>query len=350
MSIIDYYKILGVSANASSDDIKKSFRKMALLYHPDTAKNEESNAKFLQLQEAYDILTDEIKRKDYDSRYRLYSNNDAEIDALRKNQQNHRKPTYQGRENNATIDSKRNWDILNNLAKDELNKVNDDQKAEDDSVIDKVKTFFQRTFGKDEVDPLLKKRTFYDPGSNQTKRIYNFTISTLESLNESNREIVLEQEDKQRKVRIKIPAGITNGTILKINIPANDDFPTTLAEIRINIEADNFLDREGDNLAINIPITPFEALSGSEIEIPTTKGKIKFKIPTPWKAENKTKISGHGLFNNIKNKYGDLFVSTYVTLPEHLNQTTLQAAKLLEESFNGHVRRNIPNEIIKDNK
>lgn len=354
MSIIDYYKLLGVSPNASPEDIKKAFRKMALLYHPDTAKNEESNAKFLQLQEAYNLLSDNAARRDYDTKHRLYSRTFEPIDVYKENQARTRKPTYRGREQSGTIDSARNWNILNNFTKQELEKIRGHKIEEVEeggtNVMNKVKTFFQKTLNKENEKSDGSNQNLFGVPKKDTPRTYNFTISALESLNESHRELALELEDRQKKVRIKIPAGISDQTILKINIPADKDFPAVSAEVKVKIEGDNFMSRDADNLTLNIPVTPFEALSGNEIEIPSPKGRIKFKIPTPWKAEDKTKIKEHGLFSSSKNKQGDLFVSTYIVLPEHLNQTTIKAAKLLEESFSGDVRRNIPHELIKENK
>lgn len=351
MSIIDYYKVLGVSPNANQEEIKKAFRKQALMHHPDTAKNEESNTIFLQLQEAYNALSDEKSKEEYDKTHKLYFGTNEGIDAYKKNQENFKKHGYRGREDLANNESTRNWNILNNLTKKDLHRSPADEieeeETENQSILSKVKNLFGKSSEKQPIQEQNRNtRGFFDKPISE--RVYNFTLTAFESLSDSARELVIEQNDCQRKVKIKIPAGIIDGTVLKITIPSNETFGTTSVEARIKVVGDNFLDRNGDDLYLKIPVTPYEALNGSEIKIPGTNERITFKIPTPWKADNRVKIKESGLLNQQKNKRGDLYVSTYIVLPEHLGQTTLQAAKLLEESFTSNIRRNIPNELIKE--
>ncbi|MBP9838008.1 MAG: DnaJ domain-containing protein [Proteobacteria bacterium] len=352
--ILDYYGLLGLTIDASHDEIKKAFRKLAHQYHPDANKNDQSNATFIKLQEAYNTLSNEDKRKEYDKRYRVYFGIDQKIKAYQRvqSEEKAKKDTQSFDRDSLKSDfdeaAKRRWDMFQTYREQADSQIREteipipnkpDIKGK---VLDKVKSIFVK-----KIEKKTKDSQFIDQTEENFAKKFQFTISALESLNPSVRELVIEDGDNSKRVKVKIPALIANNSILKINVPNSDNSTSNAVEVRIRIENDEVIERDDHNITLRLPISPYEALSGAEIDVPTTRGNHKIKIPTPWNINCIVKIPEYGLFISEKNKYGDFFVKPYIVLPDYVNDLTLKAAKMLEESYNNDIRKKLPTNLTK---
>lgn len=268
MKYQDYYKTLGVEKTASDEEIKKSYRKMARKYHPDVSKAPDAEQKFKEVSEAYEVLKNPEKRREYDN----YGSN---------RQSNHRQNGF-----NTGFGSRPSGGF------------ND---------------FFDSMFSS---SPPVKD------GENTSVKIY---IDLLDSYQGATRNINLGNGNT---IQVKIPAGIIAGQKIRLkgkgkpgrNGGAAGDL---LLEIQFN-KHPVFQINKAD-LTTDLLLTPWEAALGAKVKVPTMDGYIDIKIAPNTKAGQKIRLKGKGLPYKVN---GDLYLKINLTNPKEVDTET---AKLYEE-------------------
>lgn len=308
MEYKDYYKMLGVEKNANDEEIKKQYRRMARKYHPDVSKEKDAEEKFKEVKEAYEVLKDPEKRKAYDQ---MGAN-------WKEGQQFHTPP---------------NWDFRSadgNGASFEAGDFSD---------------FFENLFGQHRGAHARGQRAhhFAQPGQDLHSKIQ---LSLEEAFKGTERTLQLQEPDlnpntgevnfKTRSLRVKIPAGVTEGQQIRLakqggkGVSGGENGDLYL-EIQL---ADHvqFTVKDRD-IFITLPITPWEAALGAKITAPTLAGNVELTIPQHSQTGKKLRLKGRGLPGNPP---GDQYVTLAIYIPEPKNaaQRELYEKMAQEMHFN----------------
>jgi len=279
MNFIDYYKILGVSKNASQADIKKAYRKLARKYHPDVNPGDkEAERKFKEINEAHEVLSHSENRAKYDE----YGKDWQHAEAFEKARQE--QASYQ--RSQATHESF----------------------SEDD-----FSDFFSSMFG---------GRTGRRSSSMQFRgQDLNAELElSLEDVYTTHKRTLTVND---RKIRLTIPAGVRNGQVIKIKNHGAEGInggPRGDLHIRFSIRNNTKFRRDGNNLYATVKLDLYKALLGGEILVDTFDGKVKLKVKPETPNGTQVKLKGKGFpVYKKEGKYGDLFITYEIQLPENLS-------------------------------
>ena len=300
MNYKDYYKILGVTKNASQKDIKKAYRKLAAKYHPDkNPDNKEAEEKFKEVNEANEVLSDTEKREKYDT---LGSNWEA----------------YQH-----TGDD---WRQYANQKRDSSQFYQQRGEAEDFS------SFFEAFFGGGRGASSFggssgsRRQASFSGGDTQAE----LPITLLEAYQGSKRTFEIHNEN----LRITIKPGSYNGQQLKIKGKGQLGIkggPRGDLYIILRVLEDPRFQRRADNLLYNASIDLYSAILGGKIDVPTLSGMVKVNVPKGSETGKTLRLKGKGMPKYGKSsQYGDLLVKLIVNLPKHLTKEEIELFKRLQ--------------------
>lgn len=308
----DYYKILGVSRDASADEIKKAFRKLARTNHPDAGGDEE---KFKEINEAYEVLSDDKKRKLYDQ---YGTANENQIP----------RGWSGGAVDMGDIFGGMDWsEILNNMRSG------------------------NGAFGSDWDFSSVGGSGFGGYGGQRAPRpqkgkdmTVTLEVSFDEALNGAQKRVTLRipgQADKQT-LDVKIPAGAVDGGRLRLKGkgmagvnggPAGDLLITT------KIAPHPYFTRDGANVKIVVPITIAEASLGASVVVPAPDGtKVRVKVPAGTQSGTELTIKGKGAARVNGSGKGDLLIKLQVKVPTVLNDEQREALERFSEATTEDVR------------
>ncbi|MDR1200551.1 MAG: J domain-containing protein [Tannerellaceae bacterium] len=281
MAYIDYYKILGVSKDASQDDIKKAYKKLARKHHPDLNQNDpDAHRKFQEINEANEVLSDPEKRKKYDQ----YGENWKHADQFeaQQNQQRH----YQGDSDGGYWSS------------------SDDSGFSD---------FFEQMFGSRGGG---KGRTYGFRGQDFNAELH---LSLMDAAKTHKQVITVNGKN----LRITVPAGIANGQTIKLKGQGGEGSnggPFGDLYITFIIAEDSVFKRAGDDLYVTVPLNLYTAILGGEQIVNTMDGKVKLKIEPGTQNNTKVRLKGKGFPVYKKDgQAGDLIVSYTIDIPTNLS-------------------------------
>jgi len=320
MKFKDYYEILGVSKNATQDEIKKAYRKLAKKYHPDANPGDKTaEEKFKEVNEAYEVLSDEEKRKKYDmfgSTGQFY--NGAEFD-----------PSQFGFGRNIRFEygTGGNPDFS-----DFFNFIFGGRDP-----FDAFEGF--GPFGSDSVFGRKRGRGFSRNLRMRGEDIESVLEVTIEEAFKGAEKVVsIRGSNKDRKISLKIPAGIMPGEKIKltgqggqgINGGENGDL-----YLKVEFKKNGSYELEGLNIVTPIELYPWESALGSEVTVNTLDGKIIVKIPAGIKTDSRIRVPGKG-YRDKTGKRGDLFLKVRLVNPEYLTREQLELYKKLMEISPSH--------------
>lgn len=373
----DYYEVLGVSKNATADEIKKAYRKKAIQYHPDRqgdkseAEKKDAEEKFKEAAEAYDVLSDSEKRAKYDQfghsmgpqgfgggGYGGFSGGGMSMEDIFA----HFGDIFGGRFGGSDFGGFGGGSSSSARPRQHVNKGTDLR------ITVKV-TFKDIMNGVDKklkipklvADPACKGTGAKDGtafgtcprchGTGYITTVQNTMLGPMESHSvcpQCNGEgkIITEEchhchgsgvEKKDEIVSFHIPAGVEDGMVLTMrgqgNAPRHGGVNGDLL-IVIQEEKDPDLIREGDDLIYNLMLDfPTAALGGSA-EIPIIDGKARLKIPAGTQPGKVLRLRGKGLPKMNSSVKGDLLVNVMVYVPENLNDTEKSAIESLKDAPN----------------
>ena len=313
MAYIDYYKILGVDKNASQDDIKKAFRKLARKYHPDLNPNDPSaKDKFQEINEANEVLSDPEKRKKYDE-YGEHWKHADEFEAQKKARQH--AGGGGGGFSGFGGDGGSYW-------------YSSDGEGFSDGEAGVFSDFFESMFG---------HRGGGGRG-NAGFRGQDFNAELHLSLRDAARthKQVLNVNGKQ--VRITIPAGVADGQVIKLKGYGGEGInggPAGDLYITFKIAEDSVFKRLGDDLYVDVEMDLYTAVLGGEKVIDTLEGKVKLKIKPETQNGTKVRLKGKGFpVYKKEGQFGDLIITYSVKIPTNLTDRQKELFRELQQSMN----------------
>lgn len=279
----DYYDLLGISKNASADEIKKAYRKQALDWHPDRhqgADKEAAEKKFKEINEAYQVLSDPQKKAAYDQYgHSAFSPGGGN-------------PFAQGGSPFGGAGGQ--WGPF---------------------------TYTYRSNGEnpfaggDFGDPFdIFEQFFGGAFRQQQKPRYGIAIDFMEAVKGVEKEVAMD--GKKRK--IKIPPGVDDGSRIRFN-----DF-----DLSINVKPHKTFERDGYDIFVNVPIPFSLAALGGEIEVPTVDGEVNLKVRAGTQPGTMVRLRERGVPKLNSKGRGDEYVRLMVSVPEKLASTQ---KKLIEE-------------------
>ena len=302
MAEMDYYKELGVNKNASDADIKKAYRKLAMKYHPDHAKDDKTaEGKFKKISEAYAVLSDKEKRKQYDTFgssgfHQRYSQEDI----------------FRG------------FDFADILKEFGFGGAS----------FSAGKSCGKRfSFGN---GMQFGANTMRQPRPKGTDLIYELPLSLQEVATGVKKTIQIQHAGQSKKITVKIPKGMITGKKLRLagkGEPSPYDGPPGDLYIQAKVFNDPIYTVQGFDLSINREIKLSDSILGTSISVPTIEGKeLSLKIPPGTSHKTKMRLPGHGIPHMTGTGKGDLYININVNMPKKLNKEQKKLIKKLAET------------------
>jgi len=341
----DYYEVLGVDRNASKQDIRRAYRKLARKYHPDVNKEEGAQEKFIEIKEAYEVLSDDEKRARYD-------------------QFGHAGAEGQGFSGFDASDFGGFGDIFD-MFFGGGGRSRDPNAPRQGADLQYTMTleFEEAIFGKETEISIPKEETCDTCRGSGAKPGTNInTCSHCRGTGQLN----LEQNTpfgrvvnrrvchhcqgsgkvipdkcntcggsgrvkKHSRIQISIPAGIDNGQQIRVSgkgEPGINGGPAGDLYVVVQIKPHDFFKREGDHIYCDLPLTFAQVALGDEVEVPTVHGKVMLKIPAGTQTGKIFRLRGKGVPNVRGRGHGDQHVQVKVVTPTKL---TKRQKELLRE-------------------
>ncbi len=286
MAYIDYYKVLGIDKNASENDIKKAYRKLARKYHPDVnPNNPEASKRFQEINEANEVLSDAEKRKKYDQ----YGEHWQHADAYQQAQQSRGGFGGQAGQGGYTYESF----------------------GDEDDFSD----FFQSMFGG--MGGGRSRRQSPYRGQDYNAELH---LELSEAAQTHKRTLNVGGKN----IRITIPTGVENGQTIKIpghgaagvnGGPAGDLYITFV------LKDDPRFKRKGYDLYTTVDLDLYTALLGGELMADTLNGKVKIKVAPETQNGTRVKLKGKGFpVYKQEGQFGDLYLTYNLQIPRNLTE------------------------------
>lgn len=300
MSETDYYKLLGVSKNASEEEIKKAYRKLAMKYHPDHAKDDKSaEEKFKKISEAYAVLSDKEKRKQYD-----------EFGSAGFHQKYSQEDIF------------RDFDLGDILREFGFGSGGFAGRSGGMRF-----SFGGSPFGG------------YSGHQEQVKGqdlIYELPLTVEEITTGTSKVVSFRHDRRSEKITVKIPKGMITGKKLRLAGKGEQSpYGGPPGDLYIQsklIDDPAYIVKEHD-LYVERDIRLTDAVLGTRISVPTPEGReLSLKIPSGTKHGTKLRLPGHGLPHMQGKKKGDLYVSILINIPRNLNAEQKMLMEKLAES------------------
>ncbi|TMI94778.1 MAG: J domain-containing protein [Bacteroidetes bacterium] len=280
MEFIDYYKALGVDKNATQEDIKKAFRKLARKHHPDLNPNDkEAHKKFQQLNEANEVLSDPEKRKKYDQYGKDWQHAEQFEQARQSQQERHRNEKFSG-----------------------------------DFTEGEFSDFFSSMFGDMGGGSFRQRQTKFRGEDYHAELQLNLT-----DVYKTHQQVLTVNN---KSLRITIPAGVENGQKIKIKGhggPGINGGPNGDLYINFHIINNTKFRRDQNDLHAAVDLDLYTAVLGGEIIIDTIDGKVKLKVNPETQNGSKIKLKGKGFpVYKKEGEFGDLVITFQIKIPTNL--------------------------------
>ena len=308
MKYKDYYKILGVERTANEEQIKKAYRKLARKYHPDVSKEKDAEEKFKEVAEAYEVLKDAEKRKAYDT-----------MGSYQPGQDFRPPPDWAQQFHSGGF-----------------------QDAEDIDLFDLLSGLGRGGF---------RQGGAGRGGGTFRMRGQDYEVTAHLGVEDAARGTELEiprpitemSEDGQlrrtsKTVKVRIPKGATDGHRLRVpgkGGPGHGGGPDGDLYVNIQLRPHDLFRVTGHDLYLEVPVAPWEAALGAEVQIPTLDGRVSVKIPPGSRAGQKLRVRGKGLPRPGGGE-GDLYAVLQVVTPSVLSEREKELYRELQQasSFN----------------
>jgi curved DNA-binding protein len=303
MAETDYYKELGVNRNASGDEIKKAYRKLAMKYHPDHTKGDKAaEEKFKKISEAYAVLSDKEKKKQYDT----YGSTDF-------HQRFSQEDIFKGFDFSSIFEDLgfggRGFSFMGGRGGGQRF------------------SFGGSPFGAG-AGP--------QPAAKGSDLVYELPLTLREVASGTSKTVSFQHGGRSEQLTVKIPKGMITGKKLRIpgkgesspyGGPAGDLF------IKSKVVADQVFSNDGYDLHIIKEIRLTDALLGTTISVPTLEGKeLSLRIPPGTRHKTKMRLGGKGLPAMKGSQRGNLYVTIHMEIPSQLTAKQKELVEKLRET------------------
>ena len=312
MNYQDYYETMGVKRDATQDEIKRAYRKLARKYHPDVSKEKDAEKHFKDVGEAYEVLKDPEKRAAYD-----------QLGSQWQNGQDFSPPP--------------GWDSGFEFSGGGYTEANSAHFSD----------FFEDLFGRQNAQGFAGaggQHGFHMQGEDHHAKVM---VKLEDAYQGAERAITLQvpQVDesghvitKSRTLNVKIPKGITRGQ--RIRLRGQGSLGTGQGKagdlyLEIDFEPHAYFRVENRDIYLDLPITPWEAALGATVSIPTPGGTVEMKIPAGSQSGNKLRLKGRGLPAKL---IGDQFVTLLIETPKAETEAAKEIYRQLEQEMNFNPR------------
>lgn len=279
MAFIDYYKTLGINKNATAEDIKKAYRKLARKFHPDlNPNNQEAHKTFQQINEANEVLSDPEKRKKYDQ----YGENWKHGEEYEKARQAQERTAGRGQQ-------------FENFSGGDFS------------------DFFESMFGRGSSKSSEVKYRGQD---------YNAELRLeLKDAAKTHQQVLTVNG---KNIRITIQAGVEDGQVIKLKGyggPGVNGGPAGDLYITFVIAENDQFKRIGNDLYTNVKLDLYKAVLGGDFTIDTLDGKVKIVVKPETQNGTRIRVKGKGFpVYKKESEYGDLYVTFEIMIPQHLSE------------------------------
>lgn len=289
----DYYDVLGVNRNASEDEIKRAYRRKAKQYHPDANPNNPgAEARFKEVNEAYEVLRDDDKRSAYNH--------------FGANWQN-----YQGFNGQSPFGA--------------------------DAPYTDVSDIFETLFGGGGQGRPGSGFGGFGASANYPQAGGDIEQAVYISLNEAyegTRRIISKNG---RDIEVQIPRGAASGTKVRVygeGQPGIGGGPAGHLYLVVNVAADSRFERKDDDIHVDVKVDAFTAMLGGEVEVPTMMRPVRMKIRPGTQSGQKLRLAGKGMPKLRRDHaFGDLYARVMVTVPHPLDAAQTELAEALRASL-----------------
>ena len=354
----DYYEVLGVEKTATQDEIKRAFRKLAKKYHPDVCKEENAEEKFKEVQEAYAVLSDENRRKQYDQfGHAAFSNGGASSGGF-------------GGYDFSDFDFS---DIFDNLfgssfgggGFSSFSRGSRNRSRQGNDHLMRIKlTFEEAVYGcKKDLDLDITEdcdscdgkggsgeetcETCHGSGTvtQQQNTMFGSFLSKSTCPKCNGKGVTYKKTctkchgkgkiRKNKTITVTIPSGVDNADRLRLpgkGGAGENGGPNGDLYLEFLVEEHPFYHRDGDDIYLEVPITMSEAVLGCKKEIPTLDGNVRLSISSGTSNGDKQRIKGKGIKNEHAHTKGDMYIIINIVTPKKLTKEQKQLFEKLNET------------------
>jgi curved DNA-binding protein len=283
MKYKDYYKMLGLERGASEDEIKKAYRRLARKYHPDVSKEPDAKERFQEVSEAYETLRDKDKRAAYDNLGRFDPGEEFRPSQDWFRSFGERFGGGRGAAGGASFEDIDLSDLFESLG--------------------------------------VHRRGFHSRRGKTPLRGEDYAVTVPLSLEEAYRGAERELQVGERRIRARIPKGATDGERLRLagkgGAGLNGGPPGDLY-LNVALAPHPLFRVSGHDLDLEVPLAPWEAALGTQVELPTLEGRVTMKVPAGSQAGQRLRLAGKGL-PRPGGGAGDLYAVLSIAVPASLS-------------------------------
>jgi len=337
MEFKDYYKTLNISNSATDEEIKKAYKQLAKKHHPDSDGGSEE--KFKEIQEAYEVLKDKIKRDKYDSMYRnqnsfnknTYQNQSSSYSYSAGHSNTGNSSSNSNTQNNTNTNQQQSYQqkqyndvkFKNPQKQAHTQNAGNKQQSKTNNQNESFSDFFQMFFGEKEKSA---RGTDYE---------MNIELDLEDAFNGTTRKLEISSTGQgQRRLEVLIPAGVREGNRIKVtgegkigkNGGENGDL-----YLKVKIKEHPLFKIDGDDIHSTLELEPYEAILGADKEVLTLGSKVEIVIPPQTNHGKILRLRGRGLPNAKTKTYGDHFVHTAIKIKDHYTFEELQHYKAIKK-------------------
>ncbi len=305
----DYYALLGVNKNASADDIKKAYRRLARKYHPDLNPGDKTaESKFKEITEANEVLSDPEKRSQYD-RFGQYWKQSEQPRPNARSTPNQAPRNPNSDFNGVDFGQYNNFDDFVNELLGRFNNSNNPNPAG-------AKTASARATGTSTSTDNFNSSTSTS-GSMGGDREASISLSLTEAFKGVQKSFNLGNEI----VKVRIPGGAKAGSRIRVRGKGNiNNLNNQRGDLYLTVELQPhpFFVLDGEQLTCEVPITPDEAVLGAQIEIPTPDGMVTVNVPAGVRSGQSLRLRGKG-WANPRGERGDQLAKIVIATPKNIS-------------------------------
>ncbi len=315
----DFYGVVGVSRDASPEEIKKAYRKLARELHPDrNPDDKQAEERFKELSAAYTVLSDEEKRSLYDRYGEMGLREGFDPEA------------YEAATQSAGGFGGFDFGEIFGTA--------------------------QRTAGRGGGSYEFNLEDLFGGGGGPGGRASyvqapmrgadlesEVTVGFRDAVLGCMRELSLRSAEGERAIKVRIPAGVRGGGRIRLRGQGGSGHnggPSGDLVLKVNVEKHPYFSVRGKQLHVKVPVTPLEAYAGAKVGVPTPEGTVQLSIPAGSKNGAKLRLRGKGIQPKDKPR-GDLIATLEIVLPEAGSDAVEEALETVQEAFDGDPRASL---------